>query len=41
MDKDFPAALIPIGVICAGFDICNPTHPMFSLITTFLAQNGF
>lgn len=34
-------SLLPISVVCAGFDFVTPGHPLFSILNTFLSQNGF
>lgn len=34
-------SLIPISVICAGFDLVTPGHPCYTFLTTILRQNGF
>lgn len=40
MDNDFTATLIPMSVILVGFEIiCG--HPLTTLVSTFLTQNGF
>jgi hypothetical protein len=40
MDNDFTATLIPLAVVVAGFEyICG--HPLTTLVSTFLSQNGF
>ena len=40
MDKDMPAALIPLAVVFFGMDWATG-FPILHIIGTFLSQNGF